>query len=198
MGFPFIGGLCGDHSPHRTTITQTKRCPIFQFGSWWAHPQQKEFENDATAIPSDRLQQGKFEWRGLVFQYLGSHPAPGRPLGHVTAWTGVPTGSQSTVLFAYAFRHSGILVTEENCTMSEVVTQSSLAWWPRSRYRQQHNQFATEAGHSGTGATFSRAAPQRPLGGVSGALRPPQSPQDLEETSLTSLWQPHRKVKQRG
>ena len=33
---PFIGGLCGDHSPHRTTMTQTKRCPIFQFGSWWA------------------------------------------------------------------------------------------------------------------------------------------------------------------
>ena len=36
-----------------------------------------------------------------------------------------------------------------------------------------------------------------PPGGVSGALRPPQSPQDSEETSLTSLWQPHRKVKQR-
>ena len=32
---PFIGGLCGDHSPHRTTMTQTKRCPIFKFGSWW-------------------------------------------------------------------------------------------------------------------------------------------------------------------
>ena len=29
---PFIGGLCGDHSPHRTTMTQTKRCRIFQFG----------------------------------------------------------------------------------------------------------------------------------------------------------------------
>ena len=39
---PFVGGLCGDHSPHRTTMTQTKRCPIFKFGSWWAHPQ--EFE----------------------------------------------------------------------------------------------------------------------------------------------------------
>ena len=37
-----------------------------------------------------------------------------------------------------------------------------------------------------------------PPGGVSGALRPPQNPQDLEETSLTSLWQPHRKLKQRG
>ena len=35
---PFIGGLCGDHSPHRTTMTQTKRCPIFKFGSWWVHP----------------------------------------------------------------------------------------------------------------------------------------------------------------
>ena len=30
MGFlPFIGGLCGDFSPHRTTMTQTKCCPIF-------------------------------------------------------------------------------------------------------------------------------------------------------------------------
>ena len=37
-----------------------------------------------------------------------------------------------------------------------------------------------------------------PPGGVSGALRPPQSPQDSGETSLTSLWQPYRKVKQRG
>ena len=52
---PFIGGLCGDHSPHRTTMTQTKRCPIFKFGSWWALPQQKSLaENDATAFPSDR------------------------------------------------------------------------------------------------------------------------------------------------
>ena len=34
---PFIGGLCGDHSPHRTTMTQTKRCPILHFGLWWAH-----------------------------------------------------------------------------------------------------------------------------------------------------------------
>ena len=31
-GLPsFIGGLCGDHSPHRTTMTQTKCCPIFAF-----------------------------------------------------------------------------------------------------------------------------------------------------------------------
>ena len=30
-----IGRLCGDHSPHRTTMTQTKCCPIFKFGSWW-------------------------------------------------------------------------------------------------------------------------------------------------------------------
>ena len=44
--------------------------------------------------------------------------------------------------------------------MTEVEAQSQLAWWPRSYYRRQHNQF--EAGHSGTGATFSRAAPQRP------------------------------------
>ena len=26
---PFIGGLCGDLSPHRTTMTQTKCCPFF-------------------------------------------------------------------------------------------------------------------------------------------------------------------------
>ena len=32
-GLPFIGGLCGDLSPHRTTMTQTKRCPNFKFGS---------------------------------------------------------------------------------------------------------------------------------------------------------------------
>ena len=34
---PFIGGSCGDHSPHSTTMTQTKCCPIFKFGSWWLH-----------------------------------------------------------------------------------------------------------------------------------------------------------------
>ena len=34
---PFIGGLCGDHSPHRTTMTQTKCCPILHFGLWWLH-----------------------------------------------------------------------------------------------------------------------------------------------------------------
>ena len=28
---PFIGGLCGDHSPHRTTMTQTKCCPFFKY-----------------------------------------------------------------------------------------------------------------------------------------------------------------------
>ena len=28
---PFIGGLCGDHSPHRTTMTQTKCCSNFAF-----------------------------------------------------------------------------------------------------------------------------------------------------------------------
>ena len=34
---PFIGGLCGDHSPHRTAMTQTKCCPILHFGLWWLH-----------------------------------------------------------------------------------------------------------------------------------------------------------------
>ena len=28
---PFTGGLCGDYSPHRTTMTQTKCCSIFAF-----------------------------------------------------------------------------------------------------------------------------------------------------------------------
>ena len=28
---PLTGGLCGDLSPHRTTMTQTKCCPIFAF-----------------------------------------------------------------------------------------------------------------------------------------------------------------------
>ena len=28
---PFKGGLCGDFSPHRTTMTQTKCCPFFAF-----------------------------------------------------------------------------------------------------------------------------------------------------------------------
>ena len=28
---PFTGSLCGDFSPHRTTMTQTKCCPIFAF-----------------------------------------------------------------------------------------------------------------------------------------------------------------------
>ena len=37
-GLPtFIGGLCGDHSPHRTTMTQRKCCPILHFGLWWLH-----------------------------------------------------------------------------------------------------------------------------------------------------------------
>ena len=43
---PFIGGLCGDHSPHRTTMTQTKRCPIFKFGSWWCFSRQSPQESD--------------------------------------------------------------------------------------------------------------------------------------------------------
>ena len=39
------------------------------------------------AITFESESHGKFEWRGLVCQYFGSHPAPGRPLGHVNAWT---------------------------------------------------------------------------------------------------------------
>ena len=34
---PLTGGLCGDLSPHRTTMTQTKCCPILHFGTWWLH-----------------------------------------------------------------------------------------------------------------------------------------------------------------
>ena len=43
---PFLGGLCGDLSPHRTTMTQTKRCPIFKFGSWWCFSRQTPQESD--------------------------------------------------------------------------------------------------------------------------------------------------------
>ena len=43
---PFLGGLCGDHSPHRTTMTQTKRCPIFKFGSLWCFSRQSPQESD--------------------------------------------------------------------------------------------------------------------------------------------------------
>ena len=43
---PFTGGLCGDLSPHRTTMTQTKRCPIFKFGSWWCFSRQTPQESD--------------------------------------------------------------------------------------------------------------------------------------------------------
>ena len=47
---PLHWGLVRDHSPHRTTMTQTKRCPIFKFGSWWSLPQQKSLaENDANS-----------------------------------------------------------------------------------------------------------------------------------------------------
>ena len=41
---PFIGGLCGDHSPHRTTMTQTKCCPILHFGLWWLQDDQSTSE----------------------------------------------------------------------------------------------------------------------------------------------------------
>ena len=38
--------MCGDISPHRTTMTQTKRCPIFKFGSWWCFHRQTPQESD--------------------------------------------------------------------------------------------------------------------------------------------------------
>ena len=145
-----------------------------------------------------------------MFQYFGSHPAPGRPLGHVNAWTGVPTGSQSTVLFAYAFRHSGILVTEEDGVVAVILARLKIARGRRSWCRGQHNQFASEAGHSGTGATFSRAAPQRPwqcrLGTrvslatgrcewrAASASKSAGLRRDVSDVPVAT----HRKVKQRG
>ena len=46
-------------------MTQTKRCPIFKFGSWWALPQQKSLaENDATAfrvIDADEVERWRLE-----------------------------------------------------------------------------------------------------------------------------------------
>ena len=156
------------------------------------------------------VQHGKFEWRGLVFQHFGSHPAPGRPLGHVIAWTGVPTGSQSTVLFAYAFLGTVVFWSLRR------IARCPRSWHSRNlrggRDRGDGNTTNSPrrrdtvalAPHfqgprpKDRGSVGSTQVCRWPPGGVSGALRPPQSPQDLEETSLTSLWQPHRKVKQRG
>ena len=52
---PFIGGLCGDHSPHRTTVTQTKRRPILHFGLWWLHL-------PVSTIPLDWFTSWKERW----------------------------------------------------------------------------------------------------------------------------------------
>ena len=43
---PFTGRLCGDLSPHRTTMTQTKCCPFFKFGSWRCFSRQTPQESD--------------------------------------------------------------------------------------------------------------------------------------------------------
>ena len=43
-----------------------------------------------------------------------------------------------------------------------ILARLKIARSRRSWCRRQLNQVASEAGHSGTGATFSRAAPQRP------------------------------------
>ena len=50
---PFIGGLCVDHSPHRITMTQTKRCPIFKFGSWCRRVWQKTMPRLFRVIDAD-------------------------------------------------------------------------------------------------------------------------------------------------
>ena len=112
-----------------------------------------------------------------MFQYFGSHPAQGRPLGHVIAWTGVPTGSQSTVFR----RGCDIVSCDWRCiggywrTYSvvflvfdlEVVFTCELAFVNAEVGRDRViDGNATNSPrrrvHSGTGATFSRAAPQRP------------------------------------
>ena len=46
---PFTRGLCGDLSPHRTTMTQTKCCPILHFGLWWLH-----LLSSPVSLPSSR------------------------------------------------------------------------------------------------------------------------------------------------
>ena len=84
---PFTGGLCGDHSPHRTTMTQTKRCPIFKFGSWWCFSRQSPQESDCEINASRRC--------GVpATSCCGTGPCLDQS----------SDGIQSTVLFAYAFR----------------------------------------------------------------------------------------------
>ena len=72
MGSPLTGGLCGDHSPHRTTMTQTKRCPIFQFGSWWAHPQQIGSMSHSRASSASWYPGGVAK---VYFPTLGTNPS---------------------------------------------------------------------------------------------------------------------------
>ena len=53
---PFIGGLCGDHSPHCTTLTQTKCCPVLHFGLWWLHlPVVSHGTEDSVPLAAPRL-----------------------------------------------------------------------------------------------------------------------------------------------
>ena len=61
---PFIGGLCGDLSPHRTTMTQTKRCPIFKF---WV---MVVFLSPNTA--GERLRDQRFLLAGVRLRYQRS------------------------------------------------------------------------------------------------------------------------------
>ena len=52
-GLPsFIGSLCGDHSPHRTTMTQTKCCSFFAFWVMVAAPSCLDYSSGLVHLPA--------------------------------------------------------------------------------------------------------------------------------------------------
>ena len=58
-GLPLYRGLVrGIISPHRTTMTQTKCCPILHFGSWWLH------------LPAPRTP-SRLSWHGIACRRAG-------------------------------------------------------------------------------------------------------------------------------
>ena len=57
-----------------------------------------------------------------------------------------PINDVFSFVFAYAFRHSGILVTEENGVVAVILARGKIARGRRSWCRGQLNQFASEAG----------------------------------------------------
>ena len=146
------------------------------------------------------------------------HHDPNEMLPNFAFWVMVVAPSGQTVqhsdgdsFFDCVCRHSGILVAEENCVVAVLLAR--LKNCKKSEIMVSSSSQPIRLGGGYTVALAPHFQGPRPKdrrsvgsalvcrwppGGVSGALRPPQSPQDSGDTSLTSLWQPHRKVKQRG